>query len=45
MVTDTYPVSFDAHVTFEARESIFTLNIRGEKTGWIDEKIITKRLL
>lgn len=25
-VPDPHPVSFDAHVTFEARETIFTLN-------------------
>lgn len=25
-IPDSYPVSFDAHVTFEARETIFTLN-------------------
>lgn len=30
-VIDSYPVSFDAHITFEAREAIFTLyNREGE---------------
>lgn len=30
-IPDSYPVSFDAHVTFEARETIFTLNNGEEK--------------
>lgn len=30
-VPDSHPVSFDAHVTFEARETIFTLNHAGKK--------------
>lgn len=32
-VPDSHPVSFDAHVTFEARETIFTLKMeRGKIT-------------
>lgn len=30
-VTSSYPVSLDAHVTFEAREAIFTLKNRERK--------------
>lgn len=39
-VTSSYPVSLDAHVTFEAREAIFTLkNREGKKqTKCINEK-------
>jgi len=39
-VTDSYPVSLDAHIAFEAREAIFTLNNReGKKqTRCIDRK-------